>query len=142
MPEKTASYYAQQRLIRRRQKNLAAEQPTQLKKKMTGAFFYMMLSLTILKDFFDFLLTFTIILSFFIILINFVIMFVLLIYYFINDIKLTSRKLVTVIVGFTVEMIPIIGLLPMASLSLIMVRKLENSERLSKMANKRVRLAV
>jgi len=81
-------------------------------------------------------------LSFFIVLINFIIMFVVLIYYFINDIKLTSRKLVTVVVGFAVEMIPIMGLLPMTSISLIMVRKFENSERLSKMAEKRVGLAV
>jgi len=141
--DERAARYAQQRLKKRKEREVAKQGEQQKpKKKLTGMLFYMMLSLTVFKDLFDYLLTFSVVLSFFIVLINFIIMFVVLIYYFINDIKLTSRKLVIVVVGFAVEMIPIMGLLPMTSISLIMVRKFENSERLSKIAEKRVGFAV
>ena len=139
--ERTARY-AQQRLVERRRRSQAVKQPAQLSKKMTGPFFYIMLLLVAFKDLLDVFLTLSIVLSFFIFAINGLIILVILLYYFVNDVKLSSRKLAVFVISMTIETIPILGLLPMTSISLIVIRKLENSKGLSKLINKRAGLTV
>jgi len=129
---------AQRRLLARKRKQGQLDTKKAPKKKMTGIAFYMMLSLTIFKDLFDIILTFTIILSFLGVLFGLLVTFIVLIYYFFNHVNLTSRKLVIFVASMAIEILPFVGVLPMASFSLILVRSFENSDRLRKFAEGKV----
>jgi len=135
---KRVAVAAQRRLLGRKQRQGQLDTKKMPKKKMAGMMFYMMLSLTIFKDLLDILLTFTLFLSVLGVLFGLLITFIVLIYYFLNNVSLTSRKLVVFVVSMTIEMLPLVGILPMASISFILVRNFENSQRLRKFAESKV----
>ena len=129
---------AQQRLKKRKGREAEKQRkPQQSQKKLTGPLFIAMLFLTLLKDMLDIVFTFSVILIIFSVIFGLMITFTLLIYYMMNDVKLTSRKLVVFVVSMVLEILPFTGILPMASVSLVLVRVLENNERFRKMASKK-----
>lgn len=129
---------AQQRLKKRRVREVEKQgKPQQPQKKLTGPLFIAMLSLTLLKDILDIVFTFSVILIFFSVIFGLMVTFILLMYYMMNDVKLTSRKLVAFVISMAFEIAPFASIFPMASIGLILVRILENSERLRKMASKK-----
>lgn len=129
---------AQRRLVARRRRKGRLEAKKAPKKKLTGVMFYVILSVTIIKDLFDVVFALTVILSFLGVLFGLLVTFVVLIYYFFNQVNLTSRKLVVFFVATVIEILPFVGILPMASVSLILVRHFENNKKSRKFAHGKV----
>lgn len=109
---------------------------TKPKKKMTGPFFYMMVVIALMKDFLDFVLTLTVVFSILIIPINILIYFIIILYLFLSGVKFGIRKISVIAGSFMVEMLPIIGLLPMATMNLFIIKSLENNEYLKNLSEK------
>jgi uncharacterized membrane protein len=130
--ERAAGIYKRRR---RRKKTVDIPEP---EKKLTGPMFFIMVGLAMTKDILDVIFTFTIFLSVLSSLFGIMISFLILFYFIYSDVKWTTRKLVTVILTFVIEFIPIISaFIPAATLNLFIVRKFENSDRLKKFAEKK-----
>jgi hypothetical protein len=96
-------------------------------KKLTGIGFNMVLTLTIIKDISDIFLNLSVFLSMFVILTGSLVSFVVCFYLFYNNVKPTTRKVVTYITLSALEIIPGFSLLPATAINLLGIRSLENS---------------
>lgn len=103
-------------------------------KRLTGPFFWFVLFLAFVKDVLDILFTLTVVFSFFSWIFTLPLLLVILFYLKYNQVPFTTRKVVTVCVTFILEFTPLLGLLPLSVLSLVLIRIVENNERLSKLA--------
>lgn len=97
-------------------------------KKLTGPLFWFLVLVVVIKDALDIFLTASFFLSVLIIPLTLAISFTVFFYYFYNDVKPTIRKMVTIILSFIVEFLPLLGMLPTATLSLFLVKYFENKK--------------
>lgn len=98
------------------------------KKKLQGIGFWFMLGLTMIKDFLDIFLNVAFFLVFLIIPIGFMVSFAVFLYLYLQGVKMDTRKLATVTIGFLIDIVPILSILPAFTISLILIRIIENSE--------------
>jgi len=117
---------------RRRRKGVAEMQEPD--KKLDGAGFWVIVGLAATKDIIDVILASTFIFAIIASFMGIAITFIILFYFIYNDVRFTTRKLVTIIVTFIIETIPFIGIIPTATISLFIIKKMENSEHLRKFA--------
>jgi len=103
------------------------------KKKMTGIGFWFIVAIALFKDFLDMILTLTILLIPIIIPITFLIGFGVWTYLYLQGVKMDTRKVATMVVGFFLDAIPLLGALPIFTLTLFVIKFLENSEHASKL---------
>jgi len=97
-------------------------------KKMHTAGFYIIVLAAILKDIVDLITGFSIILSVLSFITGTTISFIIGFYLFYNNVSMTTKKIVTLSIMFIIEFIPIISILPSATLSLFLIRYFENNE--------------
>jgi len=109
-------------------------------KKLVGPGFWMIFSLTVIDEFMDVFLNLTFILSFVTVLSGLIVSFIVYFYLFYNGVSFTTRKLATMFISFLIEMIPFLNMFPTYPFTLIMVRWLENNERIKKFAGKKALL--
>ena len=125
------------RQIQQRRQNRAAQiqaqaQPKKKEKKMTGFGFGMVVAAAILKDTLDVLLHFTVVLSPLIIFMNLLLAFIITFYLFYNLVKPSVRKVAVMSIAILVEFIPILSMvMPAATISLFLIRYLENGGKFS-----------
>jgi len=108
-------------------------QPT-IPKKMTGPGFYMVVSMAFIKDIFDIIADLTLLLSVLTFLTGALISYIVWFYLFYNGVKLDSRKLATFLVSAIIEMIPLVNIIPTFTITLFIIRELENNKSLKKLA--------
>lgn len=124
-----AARAARMRAARKRRAQPVNQRKSKPSKKMTGIGFWFMISLTLTKDFLDILLNITVILSLVVILLGLFITFCLFFYYMYNGVSVTSRKLATMAITIILEILPFFSIVPMTTIGLFMIRRLENDER-------------
>ena len=115
----------------------AASRTLPEKKKLTGAIFYIMLGLTLIKDGADVALNLTGVLSVLTTVISVAISFIVLFYLMVSGVSLRSRKLAIYLGSVIIEAIPFLNVLPMATITLYAIRLIEHSEYAKKLAIKR-----
>lgn len=98
------------------------------KKKMTGVSFWIMVGVALMKDSLDLILNFSVFLIFLVIPLSFLFMFVTFMYLYLEGVKMDSRKIATIVISFLVDMLPLISMLPAFTLSLFIIRYLENAK--------------
>jgi len=115
--------------LRKTRKKLATQPPQ--KKKMTGAGFYMVVGLAVIKDIVDFadFTGFGYVLTAFL---GFIISYIVWFYLFYNDVKLDSRKLATFVASAIIEISPF-NFFPTFSITLFIIREMENNPKLKKL---------
>jgi len=117
---------------------LGMEKP---EKRLTGAGFFIVLGLAIIKDLLDILLAATIVFAMLASLLGIAITFLIVFYLIYNNVKWTIRKIITVVITFLIEFIPIVSaFVPAATLNLLLIKKFENSDRFKKFAEKKAAL--
>lgn len=131
-----AAKKARLRNAKKRKAKALQERNKRPEKKLTGISFYGMLTLAAAKDALDVFLTFSIIFSFLIIITGLLITFLIMFYLFYNRVKFTTKKLVTVTISMLIEMLPVLGILPMTTVNLILIRMFENSKNAKKLTDK------
>ena len=110
-------------------------------KKMHTAGFAVMVGLAITKDILDIILALTFFLSLLTSIFGIVVSFITVFYFVYNDVKWTSRKIVTILITSIVEFIPFVNVIfPAATINLFLVRKFENNDRLKAFAKKKASL--
>jgi len=97
-------------------------------KKLVGLTFYIMLMIAIIKDVLDALANLTLILSLLSIVFSFLAVLIFGVYYYINKVKPTTRKVVTWAVAILLDSIPFISFLPLFAIGFILTRIFENSK--------------
>ncbi|MEK7593928.1 MAG: hypothetical protein AAB471_02045 [Patescibacteria group bacterium] len=97
-------------------------------KKLTGPGFWMMVMAALLKDLLDLFLNFTVVLSFLVILFGLIISFAIAAYFFMSGVSFTTRKLAVFVASSIIEMLPFISFLPMTTIMLFAVRKIEHGD--------------
>jgi hypothetical protein len=113
-------------------KNKKEEPP---KKKMTGPPFWILLIIILIDEIIDMVFNLTGILAILTIFTSLFITFMVITYYIIEGVSLSTRKLVLWIISLTIETIPIINMLPGYSVGFILTRVFENNEKLKKVTN-------
>ncbi len=103
-------------------------------KKLSGMGFWMIFSLSLLNTFMDVFLNFTFILSAITLVTSLVITFIIGFYLYNQGVKPSSRKLALWITSIIIESIPFLNMLPAYPVSLLMMKKMENSDFLKKHA--------
>ncbi len=110
-------------------------------KKLTGSGFFVMVGLAVTKDILDIIFTFTLIFAIFASFFGIIISFLILFYLIYNDVKWTTRKIVTMLITFIVEFLPFINaFIPAATVNLFIIKKFENSDRFKEFAEKKASL--
>lgn len=105
-------------------------------KKIGGASFGIMMGFAMMKDLLDIFLTFISVIPFtvfFVIigsLLGIIISIAIFFYLFSNRVGWTTKKIVIFAVAFIIEIIPFLGFLPMATLNLFLVTRMENNDRM------------
>ncbi|MCX6712467.1 MAG: hypothetical protein NT041_02140 [Candidatus Vogelbacteria bacterium] len=107
-------------------------------KKMVGTLFYLMLGLTIFKDIFDAVTDLTVIFSILSLVTTPMYTFTLAFYLYSEGIKPTVRKMVTLAISTVLGFIPILNLLPEATISLLLVKYFENNEKVKKITGSKL----
>ncbi|NOY35545.1 MAG: hypothetical protein GXP44_01330 [bacterium] len=123
--EKAARYYK-----KRKDPNL-----TEPPKKLSGAGFWMIFSLSLANEILDVFLNFTLFLSLLTLITGLAITFIIAFYLYGQGVKPSSRKLALWIVSVAIESIPFLNILPTYPVSLLVMKKMENSEFLKKHAS-------
>jgi hypothetical protein len=108
-------------------------------KKLSGGMFIFMIILTQIKDLSDIFFNITGVLFWVTFITGVGIQFIVILYLILNGVKLDSRKFATYITSLIIESIPYLNLLPMATINLLIIRKLENSPLKKKSFLKRAR---
>jgi len=123
---------------RKRREKKGKQVPQNDDKKLTGVGFYIMITLTAIKDISDVLLDISVILSFFVVLTGLIVSFAVVFYLFYNNVKPTTRKVVTWAISVGIEMVPFLSILPGATINLILIRIFENSDLLRKVTENKM----
>ena len=114
--------------------------PQKESKKLNGAGFMMILMLALFKDFSDIFLNIgfitAIITGFTGLCISGIIWF----YLFYSGVSFSNKKLATFVIMTGISLIPIVNALPETTLGLLVIRKIEHSERLQRILKHRVAL--
>lgn len=97
-------------------------------KKLHGVSFWLIVGLAIIKDLLDIVLNISLILILLVIPIGFIISFGVFIYLYLQGVKMDSRKLATLIIGFFIDLLPLLSILPTFTITLFIIRFLENSK--------------
>ena len=102
--------------------------------KMTGVGFFVIICVALLKDFLDILLNFSVLLILLVIPVSIFISFIIFIYFYMEGVKMDSRKIATMVVGFFLDALPIFSIFPTFTLTVFFIRWLENNafEKLAK----------
>ena len=127
------------RKIRRRGRKMAMEMQKP-EKKLDGAGFWIIVGLAAVKDITDIILAATLIFAIIASFMGIIITFVIFLYLFYNGVKITTKKLTTIIITFIIEIVPFLGIIPTATISLFIVKKLENNEQMRKFTEKKAML--
>jgi len=116
--------------LRKLKKRFEAKNPQE--KKMTGAGFYMIVGVAIIKDLVD-LIDLTGIGVILTTALGFLIDFIVWFYFFYTGVKYyQGRKLATFLISAIIEIIPGLNILPTFSFSLFIIRAMENNPKLKK----------
>jgi hypothetical protein len=118
--ERTAEKYLQKKQRKR--------QPAPPQKKLTGAGFWIILSLSIINELLDILLNFTVVLSILTWITGLIITFVIGFYLFYQGVSFSTKKIALWLISILIEAIPILNILPTYPISLIIMRIMENNE--------------
>ena len=97
-------------------------------KKLTGISFWLIVGLGIVKDSLDIFLNLTLILVLFVIPIGFLISFGVFVYFYFQGVKMDSRKIATLVIGFLLDVMPLLSIFPTFTITLFIIRWLENSK--------------
>lgn len=108
-------------------RQMAAHAPAS-QKNLTGPGFWMMVMAATLKDLLDLLLNFTVILSLLVIFFGLIISFTIALYFFMSGVSFTTLKLAVFVASSIIEMMPFVSFLPMTTITLLAVRKMEHSD--------------
>ncbi len=103
------------------------------KKKLSGFPFVAMLILAIIKDIIDIGVDLTVILFFLSFILTPLYYAILYAYFYLNGVKIETRKAATMAITFVVGFIPYLNLLPETTFNLLMIRFIENNPTLSKL---------
>lgn len=103
-------------------------------KKLNGAGFMMMLMLALFKDFSDVFLDIGLVTSIITSFTGMCISAMIWFYLFYNRVSFSNKKLVTMIATTMISLIPILNIFPETTLGLLLIRKIEHSERLQRLA--------
>jgi len=122
------------REIRKRRAEGARGKASAPPKKMTGVGFYMVVALALIKDTFDIIADISILLSILTFFTGLLISYIVWFYLFYNGVKLDSRKLATFAVSAIIEVIPLVNIIPTFTITLFVIRELENNKGLKKLA--------
>ena len=109
---------------RRRQQTGVQAEP---EKKLTGISFWLIVGLAIVKDALDLFLNLTLVLILLVIPIGFLISLCVFIYFYFQGVKMDSRKIATIVIGFLIDVIPILSIFPTFTATIFIIRWLENS---------------
>ncbi len=104
-------------------------------KKLTGVGFWIMFTLAVIKDILDIIFDLTVVLSFLTIVSSFIWTIILGFYLFYNGVKLSTRTVASFSITTIISLIPFLNLLPETTFNLVMIRSLENSDKLKKITN-------
>lgn len=121
------SYLARQARVRRRSGRAQGEAELE-KKKMTGPVFWLIVLLALIKDALDLFLGFTIILSIFILPLSLMVEACVIVYFVVQGVKPTGRKIALLAITAAVEMVPFFSFLPLFTVSVVAVRIMENGK--------------
>jgi len=115
--------------------NFSAANDNQKKpeKKMQGIGFWLIVVIALFKDFLDFVLTLTVLLIPIIIPLTFLIGFGVWTYLYLQGVKMDTRKVATMATGFFLDAVPLFGALPIFTVTLFIIKFLENSEHAQKL---------
>lgn len=123
---------AGEKMARRYQKKKGISIPPQ--KKLSGTGFWMIFSLSLLNTFMDVFFNFTLILSAITLVTSLVVTFIIGFYLYNQGIKPSSRKLALWVTSIIIESVPFLNMLPAYPVSLLLMKKMENSDFLKKHA--------
>ncbi|MBI5005258.1 MAG: hypothetical protein HZC03_01500 [Candidatus Lloydbacteria bacterium] len=110
--------------------NVSQKEP----KKLNGAGFMMILMLGLFKDFSDVFLDIGFITSVITGFTGLCVSGIIWFYLFYNRISFSNKKLATMVVMTTISLIPILNILPETTVGLLLIRAIEHSERLERLA--------
>lgn len=115
---------------------VANDNEPQVEKKLRGIGFWAIVGLALLKDLLDIFLNVTIILSVVVIPITFMISIGVLMYLYLNGVKIDTRKGATIFIGFLIDAFPFLSFLPTFTFTLFVIKWMENGGggRLGKLA--------
>ncbi|MEI6494590.1 MAG: hypothetical protein WCO03_00825 [bacterium] len=104
------------------------EKKTDPKKKLSGAGFFIVLLIMIIKDVFDLGADVSVVLAWISFVIEPLSMCILLFYYFIEGVSWNGKKIATTIASFIIGWVPFLNILPDATSNLLIMRWMENSD--------------
>ena len=110
------------------------------KKKMNGVGFWMIVTVSLIKDTLDLLLNITIVLTIFVQFSTLFFGIIIGFYLFYVGVKPTTKKLAIWLITVIIELTPIISLLPSGTFMLFVIRKLENNEAFKKFSQQKMLL--
>lgn len=111
------------------------------KKKMTGPAFWMIVCVALIKDISDVFANITLVLAIFVIVTGILVNFIIFFYLFSSGVRPSARKLATLMFSFIIGIVPFLSILPETTLALFIVRAIENSEHLKKIAERKGKLS-
>lgn len=114
--------------------NESGNTPQKEPKKLNGAGFMMILMLALFKDFSDIFLDIGIITSIITTVTGLFVSGIIWFYLFYNRVSFSNKKLVTLIIMTMISLIPILNILPETTLGFLLIRTIEHSEQLQRLA--------
>ena len=102
---------------------------------MSGPIFWLVLLVAIVTDVLDIILNLTVIFALFTIVTGAVGSFIIFVYYFMIDVSVTDKKLITWATTLAVGAVPILNILPAHTINLLATRSFENNGILQKAAS-------
>lgn len=108
--------------------------PQRKPEKMNGAGFIMILMLALFKDFSDIFLDIGFITSIITGFTGLCISGVIWFYLFYSGVSFSNKKLATFVIMTMISLVPMVNILPETTLGLLVIRKIERSERLQRIA--------
>lgn len=102
--------------------------PEEPQKKMTGAGYYVVLSITIIEDILDIFLSFITPVT------SIIVTLIIFIYLYSQKVDMSSKTAARWILSFIIEAIPILNILPTYSIVFALTKAVENNEAIKKVA--------
>lgn len=113
----------------------------QEKKKMTAPGFWGIVCIALIKDISDVFVNMTLVLAIFVIVTGILVNFIIFFYLFSSGVRPSARKLATLMFSFIIGVMPFLSILPETTVALFIVRAIENSEHLKKIAERKGRFS-
>ncbi|OHB17825.1 MAG: hypothetical protein A2749_01100 [Parcubacteria group bacterium RIFCSPHIGHO2_01_FULL_45_26] len=105
------------------------------KKKMVGTVFWLVFSLTTLKDISDVVADFSVILTFLTPATGIITSFVVAVYFYVNEVEVSTNKIIAYIISVALEFIPFLNAIPTTTIVLLLTKWMENNkEKVAKLS--------